>query len=262
MAIRPDGRWEGRLTSRPLPLDDPSIDALDGAARDALARHWLARAASERRVADAFVVVRDALAAQGGDGELVALADRAVDDEIRHTELARVVASRFAGRELAPPPLLPLVVPAHREASDALRRSLHVVGHCAMNETIASAVLEAALAEATAPLARAALRELLSDEIDHARIGWAHLAALPAETRAALGPWLLPIARANAREWRAANREVPTDESLVAHGAVTRPLVERALRVALESLVVPGLAHVGLAHEAVARWVAEGAPTD
>jgi len=80
------GRWSGRLTRRPLP--EGEID-LAPEAREVLAEIWLGRAASERRVADAFVVVGDALAALGADAALRDLAGRAVDDEMRHAELSR-----------------------------------------------------------------------------------------------------------------------------------------------------------------------------
>ena len=114
----------------------------------------------------------------------------------------RVVASRFAGRELAEPARLILDVPKHEGASPALRQSLHVFGQCALNETTASAFLETCLAESKVPLAHVALRELLSDEIDHARIGWAHLASLDAPSRAAVTPWLMPMMAANLSMWR------------------------------------------------------------
>lgn len=261
MAISPTGRWGGRLTSRPLPTDDPGIARLDAADRAQLAAVWHARAATERRVATSFEVIRDALAALGADAALVALADRAVDDEHRHAELCRVVASCFHGADLAPPDLLPHSYPKHPGASDALRPLLHVIGQCCMNETFASAYLETAFAAATGALARAALRELLSDEIDHAKLGWACVAAVPPGLRAEAAPWLLRLARANLRMWRDAPRDYPSSERLAAHGAPRPEAIEAALLAALGDLIVPGLAHVGLPTDDVAAWLAAGAPT-
>jgi len=165
-------RWDGRLTGRPLPVEDPTIDALSPAQREEVSAHWLERGAAERRVGDAFAVIHQVLVEASADPALVNLAARAVDDESRHAELSRVVASRYAGRELSNPPSLKLSVPAHQGATPALRRSLWIMGQCVLNETFASCVLESSLRVTNAPLARAALRELLSDEIDHARIGW------------------------------------------------------------------------------------------
>lgn len=259
VSLRPDGRWQGRLTSKPLPASDASIEALSPTSREEVARHWLARSASERRVGEAFAVVRDALIAAGADDELVALAERAIDDEHRHTELARLVASRFAGRELPEPEPLALVVPAHPSAGEALRHVLHVVGQCALNETFATAVLEAALRETTGPVAHAALRELLSDEVDHARLGWGYLASVHPDVRAAVVPHLVEMVRANLHAWRTTDRELPSDPALVAQGALSAELIEGALQTALRTLVLPGFAHLGMTSEALEAYVARGA---
>jgi hypothetical protein len=255
------GRWGGRLTSRPLPECDSEIEALSDEQRDELVAGWLGRAASERRVADAFEVIRDALAQRGSAAELVALAARAVDDEYRHAELSRLIAARFAGRELESPARLTLVVPEHRGAPARLVPSLHILGHCAMNETFASAFLEASSKPAQAPLARAGLRELLSDEIDHARIGWAHLSELSPRERAELVPWLDSLVHANLAMWRKAPRPYTSDAALHRHGAPPAEIVESALLGAIRELIIPGLAHFGLPTRSLASWLGRGAPT-
>lgn len=257
------GRWNGRLTSRPLPERDPSIDALPPRDRARLAETWLLRAAMERRVGDSFAVVRDALVRRNAPVELVALAERAIDDELRHEELSRVVASRFAGKELPLPSRLPLTVPRHEGAPPELRDTLHIVGQCVFNETTASAYLEASLAHAAdGTLAKAALRELLSDEIDHGRIGWAHLASLDARTRAAVGPWLHPMAFTNLREWR---RETPVDPThtdvMTAQGVPPAATIHEALLDALRTLIVPGLEELGMDVRALRGWIDAGAAT-
>jgi hypothetical protein len=254
------GRWGGKLTSRPLPEGDAEIDRLADPQRRELAAVWIARAASERRVADAFEVVRDALRGLGGRAELSALAARAVDDEYRHAELSRVVASRFAGRELEPPPLLSLAVPEHAGAPPGLVPTLHVLGHCALNETFAGAFLEASLERAGGGLARAALRELLSDEIDHARLGWAHLASLREGERAEVARWLPAMVRANLAMWRATPRPYPSDPALHRHGAPPADAVEGALVGAVRDLIIPGLEHFAVPTGALRAWLARGAP--
>jgi hypothetical protein len=136
------------------------------------------------------------------------------------------------------------------------------VGHCLFNETTASAFLEASLSHARSPLALAALRELLSDEIDHARIGWAHLASLPEQERARVDPWLLPMAFLNLKTWR--EHSPPTafyTESLARHGAPPWHAVEEALVGALSTLIVPGLAALGLETRELSEWLAAGAST-
>ena len=255
------GRWGGRLTSRPLPESDPELEALSDEQRDQLVQIWLARASSERRVADASVVIRDALEQCHGNAQLIALSARAVDDEYRHAELSRIVAARTAGRELDAPERLSLVIPRHQGAPDWLIPTLHILGHSAMNETFASAFLEASLAFAKAPLGRAALRELLSDEVDHARIGWGHLASLKASERAELVPWLDSLVYANLKMWRDTPRSYSIDPVLHRHGVPPADAIERALLGAVRELIIPGLAHFGLPTASLELWLSNGAPT-
>jgi hypothetical protein len=259
----PDGRYGGALTSRPAPATDPSIAALSPKIRGQLAAVWLARAAMERRVADSFGVIRDALRARGAAPELVQMAHRAIDDEHRHAELSRVVASRYAGRELPPPERLPLEVPRLARASPATRDTLHIIGQCILNETTAAAYLELCMHHATGPTASWASRELLSDEVDHGRIGWAHVASLSPEARSDLSPWLLPLAYLNLRVWRketiAENFEDPVFSE---HGAPSAAAVEDALMTALRDLIIVGFAHLGLDVTELSAWVAAGAATD
>lgn len=256
------GRWGGRLTARPLPALDVELDGLDDTQRGELVAVWLGRAASERRVADAFEVIRDALTDLGAQAELVTLAARAVDDEYRHEELSRQVASRFAGQQLDPPPRLTLVVPDHPGADGELLHTLHVLGHCAMNETFASAFLETSLAFTQAPLARVAVLELLSDEIEHARLGWAHLGSLDDARRRAVAPWLPSLVRANLKMWRDTARPYSADPVVHRHGAPPADAVEKALLGAISDLVIPGLERFGLPTGPLHAWLAEGAPTE
>lgn len=259
----PRGRWKGRLTRRALPREDPLLDSLGVDERSRLAAIWQHRAAMERRVADSFEHIEAALLRRNAGVSLVALAHRAIDDEYRHAELSRVVASRFAGYELPPPPRLALELPEHRGATPDLRDSLFIVGQCVLNETTAGAFLEVCLSHARGTLAAAALRELLSDEIDHGRIGWAYLASLDEHHRAGLSTWLLPMAFLNLREWR---RESPADPrhspALSWHGAPPASVIHRALVDALESLIVPGLIELGMATTALETWLADGASTE
>jgi hypothetical protein len=130
-----------------------------------------------------------------------------------------------------------------------------------MNETIASAFLEAAVEHASGPMARTALRELLSDEIDHARLGWAFIGSLSAEERAEIGPWLFGMMRANLRMWRDAPRTYPMTPELEAQGAPSEAVVEDAILTAVRDLIVPGLERFELPTEKIRAWLAEGAPT-
>jgi hypothetical protein len=260
--IRADGRWSGRLTQRPLLDGDASVERLDDASRALISKVWLARAATERRVADSFALIRDALTELRADSAITKLAERAIDDEFRHAEICRLIASRFAGRELEAPALLELVVPKHQGATPRTRSVLWVLGQCCMNETIASGFLEAALQCADGPMARGALRELLSDEIDHARMGWMLLASLPQALQGEIEPWLPQMLRANLKMWRDSPRDYPSNAELAAQGAPTETIVEQAIKGAVRDLIVPGFESVGFSMNEVHAWLEAGAPTD
>lgn len=251
------GRWNGKVTSRPLPEHDPSIDTLSDDDRATLVSVWHARAATERRVADSFAVITNALRELNAASDLIALSERAIDDEHRHAEISRYVASCYAGKELDYPELLPFSWPKHTQASDELRHTLHVLGQCSFNETIASAFLEACCEHATSPLAKAACRELLSDEIDHARIGWAQLAASTAEVRRQVAPWLPSLAKANLRMWRESPRTYPSRDLFADHGAPSEAIIANALTTAFRDLIIPGFEHLDMPTASLHTWMAE-----
>lgn len=258
--VSASGRYQGAVTRRALPEVDAEIAALPRPLRATLASIWLSQAATEARVARSFGVIHRSLARLDADPGLVALAARAVDDEHRHAALCEELAGRYAGRVVGPHASLPHQRPAHAEASSpALRAALFVVGQCALNETFASAYLDAARREAETPLARAALRALLEDEVDHARIGWAYLSTLSPALRAAVSDWLLPLVVCNLREWR--RLELPQDDALAAHGVPPKELALAALDAAARELLVPAFRHVGLDTRALERWIAAGLPT-
>jgi hypothetical protein len=258
--VSPDGRWGGRLASRALPEVDETIEALSEEERKAGVVQWLGRAAAERRASDAFVVIEKDLRAVNADPSLVALAARAIDDELRHAEICRVVAGRYARRDLDPPERLVLDPPAHANAPPSLVPVLHVIGQCAINETTATAFLEACLAHAEGPLVRAALRELLSDDVDHARIGWAFLTAASAETKQAVAPFVLWMLNAHVRWWRGTRSPRPS-ERMNAHGALAPRIVEDAILESIRALIVPGLQAVGVPTATLQPWVDRGCPT-
>jgi hypothetical protein len=182
----------------------------------------------------------------------------AVDDERRHSEICRRVAGIYLGRDLAMPPASrAALLPAYKGAPDVLRGTLQVLGQCAVNETTAAAFLEQALAGTTAPLARGALRELLRDEVDHARIGWAHLTSVVAQAGVseALAAWLPRMLAVNLAGWRVARAARP-DAALRAHGCPTLTEIDTAVVDAMRALILPGFARAGVSTAAAERWLA------
>jgi len=124
------------------------------------------------------------------------------------------------------------------------RATLVLVSHCCINETIANAWLESCYAMATDRDARAAIRELLADEIDHARIGWAHLASASAEMRRSVQRFLPSLVRSNFSQWSRPDPNVP-EPGIKDHG-VPGPAENREIvRQALSDLVLSGFDYLG-----------------
>ena len=248
-------------TGRPLPADVAGLQTLTTAQRHELARHWAERAASELRVGHSFEVIAAALTELGAPTPLQALARRAVTDEHRHHQLSLDVASHYAGMPLAPPAELPFAPPIHRGVDERRKHQLWVLGQCALNETFASAVLEASLARCDCAVADVALRTLLGDEVDHARLGWAFASSLAPVERAEISGRLLSLVRANRKVWRETPRSEPTADALLGHGALSAELIDQAVLVAIRDLVIPGFDQAGFEVAPIARWLRAGAPT-
>jgi hypothetical protein len=245
--------------TRELPERDPTIDALDPTTRAVLAEVWTRRAAAELGAGATFAVVEQELIELGAEPAVLALARRAVEDEPRHSELCRTLAEAYAGVPVSPAPEPDDVpMPRHDGADATLRRHLHVVAMCCINETIACGFVAACLDECAGPLLAAIHREHLSDEIHHARVGWAHLGsrAVDAETRAGIARWLPRLLDANLRHWEARIALLPTAG---VRGHAFPPVADlvAAARAQVETVVLPGFDHVGIDTAAARAWLAE-----
>ncbi len=238
-----------------LSVEDATVDVLDGASRQNVARHWEARATAELRVASVFSVLARELFETGADSAVLDICARAVSDEVRHAEICRRVAERYAGRDVPWPPPGPVPMPLHRSAPARLRPTLRAVAMGCINETIACAWLEASLKETTSPLARTAIRELMADDIHHARLGWAHLASsrVTPSVRAEVASWLPRLLETAASPWL--ETAAGTDEGLPAHGIPSSAMTRFAVDSALREVILPGLEAVGVASGPAREWV-------
>lgn len=257
--ISANGRWGGQVTAKPLPESSDELQDLKPELRAQLAQTWWMQSATEARVAHSFAIVHTALQNLRAGDSLVVLSRRAIDDEHRHAVLCRTMANRTAGKVTPEVPALPMVSPTHPHAkTEEERCMLFVVGQCALNETFANAYLSEAYRGAKGPLARAALSELLRDEIDHARIGWAFISTLSPALRTRLSAWLAPLTAANLRQWLAATQYC--NHNLEAHGVPHADAVREQLFEVVREVLVPGFLHMKLDTRALERWVTQGMP--
>jgi hypothetical protein len=233
---------------RALPDVDATIDALDAESRELVAAEWTRRAASEISAGAVFSVVSRGLFHEGAPAELSWLASRAVLDEIRHAELCRAAAARYGAA--APPRPRPARIDEARGGP-----FMHAVANGAVNETIATAFLSAAAEAATSPFASAVVRELMTDEIDHARIGWA-LLSLPGDeaqqrkrdVERELGAIVGVVRDLWRRTADACPLEVPKG-----HGCLSRADLHTVVDQAVRDLVLVGFDHVGIDTTAARR---------
>jgi hypothetical protein len=232
-----------------------SIDGLEPAARRVVAEIWLGRAQSELRVGARFELLRASW--RSAPPELEASLAHAAEDERRHSELCAAVAARYAGdpmnmTEAEPDPLV-----RFGATDEQLSLLLHLVLLSCINESTSTLYLRAAMKASRHPLARAALRELLADDVEHARIGWAHLASasITLNERAHVAralPTLLDVSRAL---WT----DVPErpEPWFTEHGCAGRDVASAAFDAAVRTIVLPGMAHVGVGTEPAAAWLAK-----
>jgi hypothetical protein len=238
----------------PLPEQDPFIDAMPDEQRARVAHTWQRRAHEELRVAMTFTGLCQELLATGAEPDVLAIVSRAVHDEVRHAEVCRALASRYAGSELP----WPAGVPAEpgRAATDALHAALRVVTLCCVTEAIASSFLEASLAGARSPSARIAVGDLLADEVLHARVGWTFLARQPQSVRTAIDANLLTLAQPVVRGWCDIGR-VTLPEGAPEHGIPSMETTRLCTLGAMRDIVLPGFAALGFDGSPVEAWLAD-----
>lgn len=238
----------------PLPLDDRSVDALPDETRHAIAKHWIRRTRSELQVSHVFARLGPWLRSLGAEPVVVEMMQRASAQEVEHAEICRKLAEVYGGAKVETPEIT-IVMPSFGCDDERLEAALHVAGLCCINETLATAYIEACLSCSTAPLAIAANRAHLHEEIDHARLGWAHLASrtVTAALREELADCLVPLLRANVPLWERQDAFLPAD-GVSAHGHPSHAAVRRVIHAAVRDLVLPGFRHVGIDVRRAVSW--------
>jgi hypothetical protein len=142
-----------------------------------LAEMWRARMISEHRSCGIFNLYALDLLGAGAPAEFLSLACRAALDEVRHAELFARVASLYSGQTETPPPGIPPMpddpsVPIRLQVA---REALHLG---VSSETFSAVSLVEMHARAGDPVIKQVAAVVISDEIYHARMGWAFVASM------------------------------------------------------------------------------------
>jgi hypothetical protein len=253
-----DHRSHARVALRLTLEGEREIDALSEGERAELAVAWHGRARDELYSREAFRRVIDAFNELSAGPALTAVAMSAREDELRHAELCRAMADRFAGHELPLPAATSATFPEFPGASSRLAASLRVIAHSVIAEIFATSVLECSLRQASGRLARSVLVQILSDELDHAPIGWTYLAGTSESERRSIEPYLHALV---AIELKRARSVFAHERGLPVHGVPAHDHVERALFASLRASILPGFLSFGMPAPEIWTWLRTGAST-
>lgn len=148
------------------------VEQLSDEARAVLAETWTREALAEHASVASFSRFLLQLLALGAPAELVRAAQRAVDDEIRHAEIAFALASALAGQPLGPGAL---------DLRDAFSTpelaavAVEVASEGAIAETVSAAIVAASRDAARDPALKSLLATIAAEEQEHAVLAWRFL---------------------------------------------------------------------------------------
>lgn len=233
---------------------DRTIVGLAPEIRASLAAIWRRRAHAESAVGNVFGQVANELQASGAPNEIIELARSAEADEARHAAVCDELAAAY-GDDSAPAPARRVRLRDYDQPTLRLRTALHAVHVCCISETIATAFVEACLGACESPALREIHRQHLADEVQHARVGWAYVATLTDEERAAVGSELPYLLELQLGAWTERISELP-EAGVAGHGYPPRRELFDAVHGAIRELVLPGFDHVGIASAAARAWFA------
>jgi len=233
---------------------DESVERLARPVRRELGSIWAQRAASELGAGSGFAQVVVGLYDLGAHPEVISLATQAAHQEVEHARMCHALAELYLGETVAMPIAKKVGMPPHTGASDPLRATLHVIGLCCFNETIAVEFVARCHDAAEAPSVARATSLHLRDEIGHARVGWAHLGSdrLDASDRKAIARWMPRLVKANGEMWLERMARLP-EAGVPGHGYPSVRDLHAGLRKTLNEVVVPGLAEAGIDVTTAAR---------
>jgi hypothetical protein len=223
--------------------------------RAVVAAMWAFRARSENQAAARFARIADRLDALEAPHTLRALARRSIEDERRHRGRCAALATRFGHAslevELIEAPA-PEVAPAR--LSPERRITYELVAFCCLTESINATLLTRSFAVATEPDSRVAMREILADEVQHARLGWAHLAQ--SNDRAWVSEHFTTMLEATVpEELRDPRIQSDPSPALRAHGVFARAELREILIECVDGVITPGFSLLGVDAEPIRTWM-------
>jgi hypothetical protein len=224
--------------------------------RARVAATWAFRTRAEIEATARFARMAEDLAEIGAAEVVVRGAADASKDEARHRDLCAALAAKWGepnARDHVPPRTR-----VGRSDMDARDRLLwEMVAVCCISETMNTALLGRCLEVATDPEIRSTLHDLLKDEVRHARLGWAHLAAERSAGRGAFLADVLPLALEASIEpgFLEGTMPLPWTDGLYDYGELPLSELVQLYRDTMEFVVLKGLDAVGIDTSKGRAWL-------
>ena len=220
-----------------------NVLTLDAEQRARVAAYWWQRAEGEITSWVGFRHVLADLRAEGSPEAVVALAERAVQDEYQHALFCRDWARRFGRITTDEPRPRSERALAFRGATPAENRLLRI-SYCGFTETVGCFILRQVRPALKEPELRSLNRRHMADELRHSRVGWGYLASLSPAKKQILSRWLPQLLELLPKTCC----EGPEQdyEELVPFGYFTPRLLRAAHEQALAEVIRPGLSHLGI----------------
>ena len=218
---------------------------------------WSLRAHAELEAAARFRRLAALLRDTGARNVVVDMARAAADDELRHHARCRALAQRFgaAVSSSTEPTAAPLRTNGCTPAEQVLYEAIAM--GC-VTETLSTALLLEMRTAATDDEVRDTVDEILRDEVEHARLGWAHVAAeVSRRDLAYLGPRLPAMLAHTVRAEIFLEHDDVDAGPLAGLGALPRSRRCALFVQCMRDVVLPGLALHGIDTAAAQTWLAE-----
>jgi hypothetical protein len=221
--------------------------------RARLAEVWTNRAISEHQATYRFEAYAKRMEEFGVSSELAERTHQASADELRHKEICLEVAARFGARA---PKLEPYEFRRRPDGREILLSN--VVATCCVTETLNTPFLALSL-EITEDLGtRTAVRELLKDEVNHGKLGWAYLAWARRQGEGATLQEQLPemLMEGSGPSFFVQPPEVsPHEAELARYGDLSMAQRQKIFFDTTENVIFPGLEANGISTELARAWV-------
>lgn len=237
------------------PSPDPSGEAI---LRARVAATWAFRTRAEIEATARFARMATELAEVGAAPVVVRGAEEASADELRHRDLCARLAARWGE-----PNALHHVPPRHRIGRSDMdprdRLLWELVAVCCISETMNVALMTRCLEVVQDEEIRATLHELLTDEVRHARLGWAHLAAERAAGRGQFLSDVLPLMLEASVEpgFLEGTLAAPWTDAMYLYGELPWAELLQIYRDTLRLVVFAGLDAVGIDTSKGRAWIEE-----